>query len=221
MPAADVVRKIGGSRAGELAILGSVSKRALIVLLLFSFGVSLPAVTQWRGRARFSRFVTTPLPQRAVGDFDGDGRPDVARIDRQAPGRGGISVTLSGSSDAVSLGASVESLIEDDVDHDGDLDLLATTGTGDVLIWVNDGHGQFTRRSQSPTPTVSGQPAFQSHDAPSIVAATTSSPVLPARVHAWRAVVALAARPPTDSHLVSRTTDLFPPLRAPPVTALS
>jgi hypothetical protein len=198
-----------------------VSKRALIVLLLLSFGVSLPAVTQWRGRARFSRFVTTPLPQRAIGDFDGDGRPDVAKIDRQAPGRDGISVTLSGSPEAVSLGASVESLILDDVDHDGDLDLLATTGTGDVLIWVNDGHGQFTRRPQSPTRTVSGQSEFQSHDAPSTVAATAPSPVLPARVHAWRAVVALAIRPPTDSCFVTRTTDLLPPLRAPPVTALS
>jgi hypothetical protein len=198
-----------------------VSKRALIVLLLLSFGVSLPAVNKWRGRAQFSRFVTAPLPQRADGDFDGDGRPDVARIDRQALGHGGISVTLSGSPDAVSLGASLESLIEDDVDHDGDLDLLATTRAGDVLIWVNDGHGQFTPRPQSPTRTVSGQPAFQSHDAPSVVAATPPSPVLPARVHTWRAVVALAIRPPTDSRFVNRTTDLLPPLRAPPVTTLS
>jgi hypothetical protein len=198
-----------------------VSKRGLLVLLLISVGVWCSAVTQWRDRTRFSRFVTTPLPQRAVGDFDGDGRPDLARIDRQSPGHDEISVALSGSVDVVNLGASVESLIEDDVDHDGDLDLLATTGTGDVLIWVNDGHGQFTRLPQSPTRTVSGQPAYQSQRAPSLVAATAPAPVLPARVHAWRAVVALTIRPPTDSRLAVRTADLLRPLRAPPVTALS
>jgi hypothetical protein len=198
-----------------------VSKRAPIILLLISIGVSFPAVTQWSGRAHFSRFVTTPLPQRAIGDLDGDGRPDVARIDRQVPGRDQISVTLSGSPDAVSLGASVESLIEDDVDHDGDLDLLATTGSGDVLIWVNDGHGQFTRRLQSPARTISGQPVFQSHDDRSLIAVATSVPALPARVYAWRAVIALAIRPPTGVNFVDGHTDRLPPLRAPPITVLS
>jgi hypothetical protein len=198
-----------------------MSKRALIVLLFVGLAVSLSAVAPWRSHARLTPFVSTPLPQRAVGDLDGDGRPDVARIDRQVLGREGISVTLSASSDDVSLTGSVEALIEDDVDHDGDLDLLATTGTGDVVIWVNDGHGRFTRRAQSPSRTISGESAFQSHNASSVASVTSPSFVLVAPVHAWRAVVALAIRPPTSPRPALPTTDLLPPLRAPPVTALS
>ena len=198
-----------------------ISKRALIVWLCIGLGVTLSAVAPWRSHAHFSRFVTTPLPQRAIGDLDGDGRPDVARIDRQVVGREGISITLSGSRDHVSLTGSVAALIEDDVDHDGDLDLLATTGTGDIVIWVNDGHGQFTRRAQSPSRTISGQSAFQSYDAPSVAAVTAPSPVLPARVHAWRSVLTLAIRPPTTTRVTNAATGLLPPLRAPPITALS
>ena len=192
-------------------------KRSLVVLLLVGVVMSSRVFV----RAGFTPFVASALPGRAIGDFDGDGRPDVAKIDSRGVGHDQIAVTLSGSRDTVTLDTAVAALIEGDVDHDGDLDLLATTGSGEVLIWVNDGHGQFTRRPQSPRRTISGPTAFQSHDAPSVVAATVPSPVLPARVHAWRAVVALSIRPPTASRFVSRTFDLLPPLRAPPVTALS
>ena len=168
----------------------------------------------------FTRFTSAAPPQRAIGDFDGDGQPDVAKIDPRGLGRNDILITLSGSRDAVSLDASVAALIEGDVDHDGDLDLLATTGSGDILIYLNDGHGQFTRRAQTPTRTLSGRPAFQSHDTDSIAAVTSVAPVLPARVHAWRATIAVAIRPPTDSHVACRNHALLPPLRAPPVVVL-
>ena len=33
-----------------------------------------------------------------------------------------------------------------DIDADGDLDLIATDGTLDLLVWSNDGSGHFTRK---------------------------------------------------------------------------
>jgi len=196
----------------------SLLKRVLVVSLLVALGVSTQAIA--RRHTRFTRFTPAALPEHAVGDFDGDGQLDVAKIDRHGFGHNDISITLSGSGDPVRLDASVAALIEGDVDHDGDLDLLATTGTGDVLIYVNDGHGQFTRRAQAPARSLSGPPSFESHDGQPLATAVTSAPVLPARVHTWRAMVALAIRPPTDSRVVTRTSALLPPLRAPPVLTL-
>jgi hypothetical protein len=195
-------------------------KRALVVFVLVGLGVTSRSLLLVGRSSHFSPFTAATLPQRAVGDFDGDGRPDVARIDLQVLGREGISVTLSGSPGDVSLTGPVAALIEDDVDHDGDLDLLATTRTGDVLIWINDGHGQFTRRPQSSSNTIAGQPTFETYGVPLVTALAASAPALPARVYAWRAVVAIAIRPPTDPVLVSNVADLLPPLRAPPVTTL-
>lgn len=38
-----------------------------------------------------------------------------------------------------------------DIDADGDIDLVATDGSLDLLVWVNDGTGQFTRKRPAPT----------------------------------------------------------------------
>ena len=194
-------------------------KHALVVSLFIALGVSTQAIAR-KERPRFTPFTSATLPQHAIGDFDGDGQLDVANIDPHGLDHSDISITLSGSRDVVRLDASVAALIEGDVDHDGDLDLLATTRSGDILIYVNDGHGQFTRRTQSSAHTLSGQPALQSHDGQPLVTAITTAPALHARVHRWRAMVALAIRPPTDSHVITRPDHLFPPLRAPPVLSL-
>lgn len=34
-----------------------------------------------------------------------------------------------------------------DIDRDGDLDVIATDGTADLLVWENDGAGHFTRKT--------------------------------------------------------------------------
>src|SRR6516225_6522824 len=83
--------------------------------------------------SRFTPFVPTVVPQQAVGDFDGDGRADVARIQ---PGVHGsvITVHLSDSQVTTQLDANVSALVERDLDDDGDLDLVATTPTGGVLV---------------------------------------------------------------------------------------
>jgi hypothetical protein len=56
-------------------------------------------------------------------------------------------------------------VVADDIDRDGDLDVVATVGTHDLLVWENDGAGHFSRRRSSaheemradpPGPTLDG-----------------------------------------------------------------
>src|SRR5712692_10318703 len=64
----------------------------------------------------FTPFVSQALPQGAPGDFDGDGRPDVALIQDGVDGHH-VSVRLSGSPGAVMLDAEVVGVIAADIDH--------------------------------------------------------------------------------------------------------
>jgi hypothetical protein len=186
---------------------------ALIVLALIALGVASASVPGGR-QARFTRFIAAPLPQHAIGDFDGDGRLDVANI--VGAGRQEIFVALSGSADTIRLDASVSALIEGDFDQDGDLDLLATTPTGDVLVWVNDGHGRFTRQVPSQTSAMAGESSLTSSGGQSASVLTAASSVLDAPVRRQRLVITLAIRPSTTAAIVSRDRRLVPPLRAPP-----
>lgn len=108
-------------------------------------------------------FTLRALPQTAEGDFDGDGRPDVATI-RDTPVGRRIQVGLSGSS-ITDVTANVTSLLAADVDHDGDLDLVAVSRTGRVQVWINDGHGRFTRTPLPETPYVAGEGRLDSRSA--------------------------------------------------------
>jgi hypothetical protein len=57
------------------------------------------------------------------------------------------------------------SVVADDVDQDGDLDVVASVGSLDLMVWQNDGAGHFTRltsshrlafQTQPPAPAVDG-----------------------------------------------------------------
>jgi hypothetical protein len=59
-------------------------------------------------------------------------------------------------------------VVVDDVDRDGDLDVVASLGSLDLMVWKNDGAGHFTRvissqhsafQTQPPAPSVDGQSA--------------------------------------------------------------
>src|SRR5579862_1031225 len=166
-------------------------------------GVVLTAITLAAGSvvrghsATFTPFQPQALPQSALGDFDGDGQIDTVLIQHTSGDRR-ISVQLSGSASAVHLDDSVIGVIEDDIDHDGDLDLIASTPSGDVLIWLNDGHGRFTRQTASKTQGLSGAPVLFRKSWPEAVAVN----IRPLFVHAARnartIVLAAGARPPTS-----------------------
>jgi hypothetical protein len=168
-----------------------------------------------RSRGAFTPFVPIQRPTQAIGDFDGDGRPDVARIRDRRADAAEISVQLSGSSEAT-LHTPVTALVDGDVDHDGDLDLLATTVSGDVVVWINDGHGRFTRRLPSETHTLTAEPVAGAAQAHAVVAITTAPPPCSARTHARASVVVTKIRPPTAPLIVARHLLLLHALRAPP-----
>jgi len=89
----------------------------------------------------------------ALGDVDGDGRPDIYLTSNQGSNAlyrnlgdwrfedittsAGVAMTGHHSTGAVFA----------DVDGDGDLDLLVSTLGGGVALFVNDGHGVFTERT--------------------------------------------------------------------------
>ena len=55
-------------------------------------------------------------------------------------------------------------VVAGDVDHDGDLDVVASLGSLDLAVWRNDGAGHFTRLPSGRHETVQSQPAAPSVD---------------------------------------------------------
>ena len=179
--------------------------------------ISVVALTSAARRTPLTPFVPQPLPQTAHGDFDGDGRSDVAFVpDRAESGR--LSVRLSGSPDAIDLGATVTGVIESDIDQDGDLDLVAVTPSSDVLVWINDGRGHFTRRQTSPTPGLCDQPVMGDPVFLRPFALGMPAPVVAPGNRADTAVVVAHVRPPTSPESFDFACLLLPSLRAPPVS---
>jgi hypothetical protein len=186
-----------------------------ILRLALSSALFLAPLSLWlpsKSPDAFTALVPQVLPHRALGDFDSDGRIDTALI--QEGGR--ISVRLSSSSSAVRLEASVSSVVEADIDHDGDLDLVAATPTGEVLVWLNDGYGRFTLKAPSDARRLSSEPAvaWTVWLRPIAVGTKPSSPPAPIRIEV--AVIATRIRAPTaESSRVPERPSL-PALRAPP-----
>ncbi len=163
----------------------------------------------------YTPFVPQAPPQRALGDFDGDGRLDSAVIHDRAGDRR-ISVQLSGSSSAIHLEAAVSALIEGDVDRDGDLDLVAATPNGDVLIWLNDGHGRFTLQAASNAGDVSGEPRITQAAWPESIATGVRAPLPPPPFSTETAVIVTQVRPRNLDIPADDRCPILPALRAPP-----
>ena len=131
---------------------------ALVAIAVIAIApVARPSSTV--GASSFAVYRLSTPPQRAQGDFDGDGRLDTAVI-QERDGGNRLSIQLSTSNSFVELETAVTGVVQGDIDHDGDLDLVAATSSGELVILLNDGHGRFTRKPTSSTGALSGQPTF-------------------------------------------------------------
>ncbi len=90
----------------------------------------------------------------ALGDVDGDGRPDIYLTSNQ--GSNALYRNLGDwrfedittSAGVAMTGRHATGALFADVDGDGDLDLLVSTLGGGVALFLNDGHGVFTERTK-------------------------------------------------------------------------
>jgi hypothetical protein len=163
--------------------------------------------------------VSPAPPQRAFGDFDGDGRIDSAQIQEQ-DGTPRIAIQLANSISAVQLDELVTSVVQTDIDRDGDLDLIAATGHGEMLVWLNDGHGRFTRKPRGGDRGVSTGPLAVQAAWPEPLAVTLRSPVIPASPGGDGAIIVTQIRPPTIIVPPDVRSSVLPALRAPPLAAV-
>jgi hypothetical protein len=93
---------------------------------------------------------TVQYPSCLCGaDFNRDGRADRGAVSSDQ-GATFVHLWLSGKSEPVRLrvGKSTIGVFALDVDRDGNTDLVALKANLQTRVWLNDGHGEFVRRSR-------------------------------------------------------------------------
>src|SRR5271155_3124377 len=121
---------------------------------------NLLLILSGNGDGTFTQFSETPLPfagsqSMAVGDFNGDGQPDVAVTNSGANGvnvflnnEGGLSFVYT----MPATGAGPTSITAADFNGDGKLDLaVANSGSNNVTILLGNGDGTFTAAASPAT----------------------------------------------------------------------
>ena len=121
---------------------------------------NLLLILSGNGDGTFTQFSETPLPfagsqSMAVGDFNGDGQPDVAVTNSGANGvnvflnnEGGLSFVYT----MPATGAGPSSIAAADFNGDGKLDLaVANSGSNNVTILLGTGDGTFTAAASPAT----------------------------------------------------------------------
>ena len=190
------------------------SRRRSVRLALTIVGL-LVAVSAGGARQQQPSFVFQAPPQSARGDFDGDGRIDTALIQDDS-GTHRVSIQLSSSSSSIQLDAAVIGVVQGDIDDDGDLDLVAATIDGDVVIWLNDGHGHFDRQPRTNGRGLSSEPGITQATSPERSAIAFQTLALADRARRLTGTVVTQARPPTTCSRIDARCSTLPALRAPP-----
>jgi hypothetical protein len=165
-------------------------------------------------RAASASFLSDTGPRQVRGDFDGDGRLDVAVIRHDRSGSS-IAILLAGSVSRNHLPADIAGLVPVDIDHDGDLDLVGLTKSGKLVIWLNDGHGRFARQRAHHQ---KNQTNVTSEVRPTtlVVMAAPVPAATPLEHHVVCAVI-VTAPPHAAQRQVRLSVTALPTLRAPPL----
>ena len=125
-----------------------------LILGLFALAIFLPNAVYGsppRGSDRFPIAVAGPLfsLQPVLSDFDGDNHLDQAHLSSQGSHKQIHLHLQKSSTKTLSFDSGLSdpgSLLSDDIDRDGDADLIWVSQTGSPMIvfWIGDGHGNFT-----------------------------------------------------------------------------
>lgn len=155
--------KVPQEKSSSIAKAYGIAFAALLVLLaLVATGANAKGLSSFEPKGFEPKGqVSGPgiLPAFAIADFDGDHQADLARVNRTA-GSGGYSIDLQLSTGylrtiPLSAGRSGLSIEARDVDGDGDVDLVVRSQwlRQPVAVFLNDGHGSFSRAAPSLFPS--------------------------------------------------------------------
>jgi uncharacterized protein (TIGR03437 family) len=99
-----------------------------------------------------------------VGDFNGDGKPDLAVSGDDSAGNGAVEILLGNgdgtfrSAGVIPVGLPATRIAQADLNRDGKLDLAVSVGTnGQVMILLGNGDGSFGAPRDSGAKTPAGQ----------------------------------------------------------------
>jgi hypothetical protein len=182
---------------------------------------NLLLIQSGNGDGTFTQFCETPLAfagsqSMAVGDFNGDGQPDVAVINSDANGvniflNGGGCLSVVNTIPATGLGPS--SIAAADFNGDGKLDLaVANSGSNNVTILLGNGDGTFTAAASPATGTAPNSIAvadFNGDGVPDLAVANAGSSNVTILVGNGDGTFTAAAGPAADSGSTSVTVADF------------
>ena len=182
---------------------------------------NLLLILSGNGDGTFTQFSETPLPfagsqSMAVGDFNGDGQPDVAVTNSGANGvnvflnnEGGLSFVYT----MPATGAGPSSIAAADFNGDGKLDLaVANSGSNNVTILLGTGDGTFTAAASPATGMAPNSPAvgdFNGDGVPDLAVANAGSSNVTILLGNGDGTFKAATSPATDTGSTSVTAADF------------